>query len=77
MEGPSLIARLMGPTWGPSGADRTQVGLMLAQFLQNYTFPYFLLIGLLLQYVTLIQSRQLVKFNVIVNWCGVAVPNVK
>ena len=25
-----LIARLMGPTWGPSGADRTQVGPMLA-----------------------------------------------
>ena len=27
---PALIARLMGPTWGPSGADRTQVGPMLA-----------------------------------------------
>ena len=26
----SLIARLMVPTWGPSGADRTQVGPMLA-----------------------------------------------
>ena len=25
----SLIARFMGPTWGPSGADRTQVGPML------------------------------------------------
>ena len=25
-----LIARSMGPTWGPSGADRTQVGPMLA-----------------------------------------------
>ena len=24
------IARFMGPTWGPSGADRTQVGSMLA-----------------------------------------------
>ena len=24
-----LIARVMGPTWGPSGADRTQVGPML------------------------------------------------
>ena len=23
---PTLIARFMGPTWGPSGADRTQVG---------------------------------------------------
>ena len=27
---PPLIARFMGPTWGPSGADRTQVGPMLA-----------------------------------------------
>ena len=26
----TLIARRMGPTWGPSGADRTQVGPMLA-----------------------------------------------
>ena len=26
----SLITRLMGPTWGPSGADRTQVGPLLA-----------------------------------------------
>ena len=25
-----LIARFVGPTWGPSGADRTQVGPMLA-----------------------------------------------
>ena len=27
---PSPIARFMGPTWGPSGADSTQVGPMLA-----------------------------------------------
>ena len=27
-----LIARFMGPTWGPSGADRTQVGPMLASW---------------------------------------------
>ena len=26
----TLIARLVGPTWGPPGADRTQVGPMLA-----------------------------------------------
>ena len=35
---PSLITRFMGPTWGPSGADRTQVGPMLA--------PWTLLSGL-------------------------------
>ena len=34
----SLIARFMGPTWGPSGADRTQVGPML--------IPWILLSGL-------------------------------
>ena len=33
-----LIAKFMGPTWGPSGADRTQVGSMLA--------PWTLLSGL-------------------------------
>ena len=27
---PPLIVRFMGPTWGPSGADRTQVGPMFA-----------------------------------------------
>ena len=26
----TLIARFMGPTWGPSGADRTQMGHVLA-----------------------------------------------
>ena len=26
----SLISKFMGPTWGPSGADRTQVSTMLA-----------------------------------------------
>ena len=40
----SLIARFMGPTWGPSGADRTQVGPMLA--------PWSLLSGLLTQQLT-------------------------
>ena len=30
---PSLIARFMGPTWGPSGADRAQVVPMLAPWI--------------------------------------------
>ena len=34
----TMIARFMGPTWGPSGTDRTQVGPMLA--------PWTLLSGL-------------------------------
>ena len=29
----SLIAKFMGPTWGPSGAGRTQVGPMLAPWI--------------------------------------------
>ena len=36
----SLIARFMGPTWDPSGADRTQVGPMLT--------PWTLLSGVVL-----------------------------
>ena len=38
----ALIARFMGPTWGPSGAERTQVGLMLV--------PWTLLSGTVLLY---------------------------
>ena len=41
----SLIARFMRPTWGPSGADKTQVGPMLA--------PWTLLSGIWL-YVLLV-----------------------
>ena len=32
----TLIARFMGPTWGPSGADRTQVGPMLSPWTLLY-----------------------------------------
>ena len=37
-----LMARFMGPTWGPSGAHRTQVGLMFAPWtlLSGYTIYY-------------------------------------
>ena len=41
----TLIARFMGPTWGPSGANRTQVGPMLA--------PWTLLSGQWPPFVTL------------------------
>ena len=39
----SLIERLRGPTWGPSGADRTQVGPMLAPWtlLSGVSHNYF------------------------------------
>ena len=39
----SLIARFVGSTWGPSGADRTQVGPMLA--------PWTLLSGMIKQWL--------------------------
>ena len=36
---PTLIARFVGPTWGPSGADRTQMGPMLAHELYYLGTP--------------------------------------
>ena len=36
----TLIARFMGPTWGPSGADRTQGGPMLAPWTLLFAFMY-------------------------------------
>ena len=54
---PFLIARFMGPTWGPSGADRTQVGSMLA--------PWTLLFGIrpwdILKYVFMINTNRRVS----------------
>ena len=35
----ALIARFMGPTWGPSGADRTQVVPMLAPWTLRSGWP--------------------------------------
>ena len=46
----SLIASCMGPTWGPSGADRTQVGPMLA--------PWTLISGMISQHVNTLRPRQ-------------------
>ena len=41
----ALITRFIGPTWGPSGADRTQVGSMLA--------PWTLLSGCIITTISL------------------------
>ena len=50
LDKPALIARFMGPTWGPSGADRPQVGPMLA--------PWTFLSGrLTTYYVAMIQNK--------------------
>ena len=51
----SLIARFMGPTWGPSGADRTQVGPLLA--------PWTLLSG-----ICLVASLYLIKCWGVISW---------
>ena len=50
----TLIASFMGPTWGPSGADRTQVGPMLAPWTllsgvvpvypKNYAYSVYILL---------------------------------
>ena len=49
----SLIARFMGPTWCPPGADRTQVGPMLA--------PWTLLSGLIWYTGHLFRYRVIIK----------------
>ena len=49
----TLIASFMGPTWGPSGADRTHVGPILAPLtlLYGYVWRYFFLIIGFVQYL--------------------------
>ena len=43
----SLIARFMGPTWGPAGASRTQVGPMWATWTlpSEYIWSHYLHVG--------------------------------
>ena len=49
-----LIARFMGPTWGPSGAVRTQVGPMLAPWtLLSGTLRNFSCISILLRHMSI------------------------
>ena len=59
----ALIARFMGPTWGPSGADRTQVGPMLAPWTllsewNLYPFQWTLVIVTLLE-VAIMSTAQI------------------
>ena len=49
----TLIARFMGPTWGPSGADRTQVGPMLAPWTLLSGYYHYYLLTLLYYYIYL------------------------
>ena len=52
----TLIARFMGPTWGPSGADRTQVGPMLA--LWALLSGYWLVASLMSRTASLVTTRR-------------------
>ena len=61
-----LIARFMGPTWGPSAADRTQVGPMLAPWtlLSGTAFTYRCLGGgIIFHFLTLCGLPQGWRFN--------------
>ena len=63
-----LIAWFMGPTWGPSGADKTQVGSMLA--------PWTLLSGFITMCLKVILGpyQRLILFSMISNcFCGYSV----
>ena len=51
----SLIARFLGPTWGPSGTNRSQVGPMLA--------PWTLLSGMLVRIVQLALTSKTVIWS--------------
>ena len=54
VETATLLARFMGPTWGPPGDDRTQVGPMLVPWtlLSGYTYALSLC-----SYIVIIQER--------------------
>ena len=53
---PSLIARFMGPTWDPSGADRTQVGPILA--------PWTLLSGIIFAIAKLHHNKHIQEYSI-------------
>ena len=58
----ALIARFMGPTWGPSGADRTQAGPMLS--------PWTLLSGMLTaQFKTWVESGFVITCWIMAWYC--------
>ena len=56
----SLIIRFMGPTLGPSGADRTQVGPMLA--------PWTLLSGFLRRHIICHIDYMDERFSIFIRW---------
>ena len=60
MHCPPQLARSMGPTWGPPGADRTQVGPMLA--------PWTLLSGSVQKDLLMCRPLHVIGFSQIPNF---------
>ena len=61
----TLIARFIGPIWGPSGADRTQVGPMLA--------PWTLLSGKPLIYLMKFGGYKMLPWWFLFpSWCSIS-----
>ena len=58
------IARFMGPTWGPSGADKTQVGPMLA--------PWTLVSGIFSVFNTVHSPYIVCHFSLYNSWYPIA-----
>ena len=56
----SLIARFMGPTWGPSGSIRTQVGPMFP--------PWTLLSGMIISYRLCLSNGYKINLNRELSW---------
>ena len=70
----SLIVRFMGPTWGSPGADRTQVGPMLAPWTLLSGIIHIQLVGLSkTQNHPVAQDFHMCQWS----WCGTKIYNVQ
>ena len=63
----SMIARFMGPTWGPSGADGTQVGPMLAPWTLLSGFMYTIYINTFYLIIYVILSLSSTELSTIID----------
>ena len=69
----TLIARFMGPTWGPSGADRTQVGPMLAP----WTLPSGYLFQICLTTNIIYEQTWIYRYPLMCAWSCIVTVSVK
>ena len=63
-----LIARFMGPTWGPYGADRTKVGFMLAPWTLLSGMPYIFYLSSCIAVCDIIWVIYRSVFSMICSW---------